>query len=281
MSGWFELKCKRFQTQKSAPKTRDDSVWLLVFVCEAVIFPELVEGIWREILHSWFQRSIYSWRFSQQVLSKPSQSILDKSSVIDDLYIRLSHQTLHWVRQFPSHVWFSYLSTIQESLTVTNRAVQLLVEKSGLADVPLRESLMLVWGRRFSCDVATGMIPLGDLLLGSPEFGWRNVGRYGKIWGKWVKTWWKILKDLKGTEHPSKSPWYHHFSRMVVNWGTHFWDPFGWKSGIQDFGRLAIGMWRFCAGYPYSHGHFPHFSTIFHGLSWGVKLVKSLKTHRG
>lgn len=53
---------------------------------------------------------------------------------------------------------------LKESLAVTNRAVQLLVEKSGLADVPLRESLMLVWGRRFSCDVATGMIPLGDLL---------------------------------------------------------------------------------------------------------------------
>ena len=69
----------------------------------------------------------------------------------------------------------------EESLTVTNRAVQLLVEKSGLADVPLRESLMLVWGRRFSCDVATGMIPLGDLLLGSawilgfqrPGAGWK------------------------------------------------------------------------------------------------------------
>ena len=47
---------------------------------------------------------------------------------------------------------------------MTNDAVKLLVQKSGLPDVQLRESLLLVWGRRFSCDVATGMIPLGDLL---------------------------------------------------------------------------------------------------------------------
>ena len=101
---------------------------------------------------------------------------------------------------------------------MTNRAVQLLVEKSGLADVPLRESLMLVWGRRFSCDVATGMIPLGDLLLGSPEFGWRNVGKDGEM-GE------NMMKDLERFERyrtSIKIPWYHHFSRMVVNWGTDF-----------------------------------------------------------
>jgi len=53
---------------------------------------------------------------------------------------------------------------LKESLTITSRAVELLVQKSGMSDLALRESLQLVWGRRFSCDVATGMIPLGDLL---------------------------------------------------------------------------------------------------------------------
>eukprot|EP00438_Fugacium_kawagutii_P020049 Skav201029 [mRNA] locus=scaffold3386:99785:108471:+ [translate_table: standard] len=52
---------------------------------------------------------------------------------------------------------------------VKSHAVKLLVEKSGLPDTQLKESLHLVWGRRFSCDVATGMIPLGDLLLGHGE----------------------------------------------------------------------------------------------------------------
>lgn len=70
---------------------------------------------------------------------------------------------------------FAHFSSREESLTVTNRAVELLVEKSGLADVPLRESLMLVWGRRFSCDVATGMIPLGDLRLGDGNLN-RKMG---------------------------------------------------------------------------------------------------------
>lgn len=44
------------------------------------------------------------------------------------------------------------------------------MQKSGMSDLALRESLQLVWGRRFSCDVATGMIPLGDLFL-----GWKSM----------------------------------------------------------------------------------------------------------
>eukprot|EP00913_Durusdinium_trenchii_P032408 g30344.t1 len=51
-----------------------------------------------------------------------------------------------------------------ESLSVTRRAVELLAEKSGLEATELKEALQLVLGRRFSCEVSTGMIPLGDLL---------------------------------------------------------------------------------------------------------------------
>ncbi|CAK9007257.1 unnamed protein product [Durusdinium trenchii] len=53
---------------------------------------------------------------------------------------------------------------LKESLSVTRRAVELLAEKSGLEATELKEALQLVLGRRFSCEVSTGMIPLGDLL---------------------------------------------------------------------------------------------------------------------
>ena len=49
------------------------------------------------------------------------------------------------------------------------------MQKSGMSDLALRESLQLVWGRRFSCDVATGMIPLGDLFLGNRRLAWYLV----------------------------------------------------------------------------------------------------------
>ena len=171
MSGWFDLKCKRFQTQKSAPKTRDDSgcgCWSLSV--KPLSSQSWLKGSEGKFCIVGFNDQYILDDFPSKFYLNHRKSILDKSSVIDDFYIWfISSNPPNWLRQFPSHVWFSYLSTIQESLTVTNRAVQLLVEKSGLADVSLREALMLVWGRRFSCDVATGMIPLGDLLLGSPE----------------------------------------------------------------------------------------------------------------
>lgn len=55
-------------------------------------------------------------------------------------------------------------------------AASLAARRSGLPDVQLREALQLVLGRRFSCDLATGMIPLGDFLNHRfyPSCGWES-----------------------------------------------------------------------------------------------------------